>query len=183
MGIALSGTAHLVCSPDQPGGTERFDPAWRTETVKALTKGIMVDYAFDRFPILADALEEAGCNDPILLRHCRECSKHAHSCWVLTCISERPMPQLDEQRILAELDDIVPPHSRRVPQPPETENQTGWYWDDSYDRRRSSPTQRAVVGLVLFVIILLQFLGYFPRRQPQFLSSPAQKLPVVKKYD
>jgi hypothetical protein len=92
MGIALSGTAHLFCTPERPSGVSGFDPAWRTENVATLAKGILVDYAFDRFPILADALEEAGCTDPILLKHCRDCTKHLHSCWVLTCISGRPGP-------------------------------------------------------------------------------------------
>ena len=58
MGIALSNTAHLVCSPDRPSGAERFLPDWRTETVNTLAHGILVDYAFDRFPILADVLRE-----------------------------------------------------------------------------------------------------------------------------
>jgi hypothetical protein len=43
------------------------NPAWRTETVLAIARGIRLDDAFDRYPILADALEEAGCDDYDLL--------------------------------------------------------------------------------------------------------------------
>jgi hypothetical protein len=34
-------------------------------------------------PILADALEDAGCADPELLDHCRAGGKHVRGCWVL----------------------------------------------------------------------------------------------------
>lgn len=59
---------------------------WRTETVLALARGVYVDRAFDRLPILADALEEAGCSDPELLAHCRSSGPHALGCWVLDLV-------------------------------------------------------------------------------------------------
>jgi hypothetical protein len=34
-------------------------------------------------PILADALEEAGCNNAEVLAHCRSDGLHARGCWVL----------------------------------------------------------------------------------------------------
>ena len=182
MGIALSSTAHLVCSPDRPSGTEKFDPAWRTETVKTLTKGIMVDYAFDRFPILADALEEAGCTDPIVLKHCRECSRHEHSCWVLTCVSMRPIPQLDEQRVLAELDDIVPQHSLRVPQRNPDEDLTGFYWGQPYRYRPTTPTER-IIGLVaVLILVVLLATGILPTRKSYRTKTTAPQGPVIKQY-
>jgi hypothetical protein len=36
---------------------------------------------FDYLPILADALEDAGCTDPALLAHCRTPGKHVRGCW------------------------------------------------------------------------------------------------------
>lgn len=60
-----------------------FPPDWRTETVRALAHGIRTDGAFDRMPILADALEEAGCDDPRVLNHCRFCERHRPDCWVI----------------------------------------------------------------------------------------------------
>ena len=38
-----------------------LDPLWRTAASDALARGIYEDRAFDRLPVLADALEEAGC--------------------------------------------------------------------------------------------------------------------------
>jgi hypothetical protein len=57
--------------------------SWQTETVAALAKGIHFDNAFDRLPILADALEEAGCDCAEVLAHCRGPGPHARGCWVV----------------------------------------------------------------------------------------------------
>src|SRR5262245_30774690 len=46
-------------------------PSWKTRTVLDLAQAIYPDEAFDRFPILADALEEAGCTHAGMLEHCR----------------------------------------------------------------------------------------------------------------
>ncbi|MBY0522827.1 MAG: hypothetical protein K2R98_05495 [Gemmataceae bacterium] len=61
------------------------DPAWLTwdsGTVPRLTQAIAEEHAYDRLPILADALEEAGCSDTELLTHCRRGGEHAGTCWV-----------------------------------------------------------------------------------------------------
>jgi hypothetical protein len=58
-------------------------PKWRTTTVVALARGIHRDRAFDRLPILADALQDADCNDEEVLRHCREPREHVRGCWVV----------------------------------------------------------------------------------------------------
>ena len=83
----MSDDPATTCTPLPPptadGSPRSFDPAWRTETVSALAKGVEAERAFDRLPILADALEEAGCDDGLLLRHCRECARHTADCWVL----------------------------------------------------------------------------------------------------
>ena len=63
-----------------------FGPAWRSETVSALAAGIYADRAFDRMPILADALEEAGCDHPDVLAHCRGPGPHARGCWVVDLV-------------------------------------------------------------------------------------------------
>jgi len=57
--------------------------AWNDGTVVKIAQGIYSDRAFDRLPILADALEEAGCHDEDLLRHCRRKGGHSPGCWVL----------------------------------------------------------------------------------------------------
>jgi hypothetical protein len=45
-----------------------FDARWLTSDVVALVKGIVKDDAFDRTPILADALQDAGLDDVEVLR-------------------------------------------------------------------------------------------------------------------
>lgn len=60
-----------------------FAPEWRSETVVALAAGIYEERAFDRLPILADALEEAGCDHPDVLTHLRGPGPHARGCWVV----------------------------------------------------------------------------------------------------
>jgi len=59
------------------------DPAWQTATVVALAEAIYADRAFDRLPILADALEEAGCLNGDLLNHCRQPGEHVRGCWAV----------------------------------------------------------------------------------------------------
>ena len=49
----------------------------------SLANLIYDERAFDRLPILADALEDAGCDDADILRHCREPGEHVRGCWVV----------------------------------------------------------------------------------------------------
>ncbi|WP_171473193.1 hypothetical protein [Frigoriglobus tundricola] len=58
-------------------------PRWRTGDVRALARGIHRDQAFDRLPILADALQDAGCDHELVLEHCRRPGGHARGCWVV----------------------------------------------------------------------------------------------------
>ena len=59
------------------------DPAWLTSTVVSLAEGIYAERAFDRLPILADALQDAGCDNADILDHCRGPGPHARGCWVV----------------------------------------------------------------------------------------------------
>jgi hypothetical protein len=63
-----------------------FDPAWRTPTAVALARAIYHERAFDRLPILADALEEVGCPIQQVLNHCRQPGEHARGCWVVELV-------------------------------------------------------------------------------------------------
>ncbi len=63
-----------------------LDPAWRTEAVVALARAVYDDRAFDRLPVLADALEDAGCADADVLAHCRGDGPHVRGCWVVDLI-------------------------------------------------------------------------------------------------
>jgi hypothetical protein len=62
------------------------DPAWLTSDVLALAQGIYQDRAFDRLPILADALQDAGCDNDDILNHCRSNGPHVRGCWVVDLI-------------------------------------------------------------------------------------------------
>jgi hypothetical protein len=59
---------------------------WRTSDTLSLARGIYYDRAFDRMPILADALMDAGCEDERVIGHCRGESNHYRGCWVLDLI-------------------------------------------------------------------------------------------------
>lgn len=66
-----------------------LQPAWRSPTVVSFASAIHADRAFDRLPILADALEEAGCDHPDLLAHCRRASPHADYCWLVDLLLDK----------------------------------------------------------------------------------------------
>jgi hypothetical protein len=57
--------------------------AWEGGTVPKLAGSIYEDRGFDRLPILADALEEAGCTEADLLTHLRNLGPHVRGCWAL----------------------------------------------------------------------------------------------------
>jgi hypothetical protein len=66
-----------------------LDPSWRTEAVVGLAEGIYHDHAFDRMPVLADALEDAGCSHGDILNHCRGDGPHVKGCWVVDLLTGR----------------------------------------------------------------------------------------------
>jgi hypothetical protein len=57
--------------------------AWKGGTVPKIAQAIYNERAFDRMPILADALEESGCTDADILVHCRQPDEHVRGCWVV----------------------------------------------------------------------------------------------------
>jgi hypothetical protein len=63
--------------------------AWNDASVRRLAEGIYKDRGFDRLPILADALEEAGCANSDILSHCRGPGPHIRGCWVVDLLTER----------------------------------------------------------------------------------------------
>jgi hypothetical protein len=63
-----------------------WDLAWFTSTVRALAAHIYNSRKFDVMPILADALQDAGCDDEQVLARCRGAGPHARGCWVLDAV-------------------------------------------------------------------------------------------------
>jgi hypothetical protein len=68
---------------------EPFRSDWLTSDVMALARGIHSDAAFDRLPILADALQDAGCADSLVIDHLQTCPDHSPSCWVVEMILDQ----------------------------------------------------------------------------------------------
>ena len=63
-----------------------FDSRCRTADSIGLARGIYDDRAFDRLPVLADALMDAGCDDERILEHCRGPGPHVRGCWVVDLV-------------------------------------------------------------------------------------------------
>lgn len=66
-----------------------FNPAWlawNDGLIAKLAHAIYNERAFDRMPILADALEEAGCEHANILSHCRKKGSHVRGCWLIDSI-------------------------------------------------------------------------------------------------
>jgi hypothetical protein len=73
---------------------DTFDPAWCAfdgGIVAQLAGGIYEDRAYDRMPVLGDALEEAGCTSKEILEHCRQDpAVHVRGCWVVDlCLDKK----------------------------------------------------------------------------------------------
>ena len=62
-------------------------PEWRTDTVVALARQMWDARDFGAMPILADALQDAGCDRDDVLDHCRDPkARHNRGCWVLDAV-------------------------------------------------------------------------------------------------
>jgi hypothetical protein len=60
-----------------------FDPAWRTTTAIQLAQQMYDAHDYSTMPILADALQDAGCENDEILNHCRSSTaSHVRGCWV-----------------------------------------------------------------------------------------------------
>jgi hypothetical protein len=74
----------LHCVFDSAIRSVVFDPAWRTSTAVSLAGGMYGSRDFGAMPILADALQDAGCDNEDVLNHCRDPNQtHVRGCWVV----------------------------------------------------------------------------------------------------
>jgi hypothetical protein len=78
--------ALVRCVLGNPFRPAAVDPRWRTADAVGLARAIYEDRAFDRLPILADALTDAGCDDEQILAHCRSSGPHVRGCWVVDLV-------------------------------------------------------------------------------------------------
>jgi hypothetical protein len=70
-------------NPSHPVAVEPAWLAWNDATVPAIARHIYDNRAFHVLPILADALEDAGCTNADLLDHCRSPGPHVRGCWAV----------------------------------------------------------------------------------------------------
>jgi hypothetical protein len=64
-----------------------FVPEWRTSTAVALAQQMYEARDFSAMPILADALQDAGCDNDDILNHCRDAGvTHVRGCWVVDLV-------------------------------------------------------------------------------------------------
>jgi hypothetical protein len=64
-------------------GTDSAWLRWNHGTVPAIARRVYDERTFHDLPILADALEDAGCTDSDILAHCRGQGPHVRGCWVV----------------------------------------------------------------------------------------------------
>ncbi len=59
----------------------------RTDTAVSLARGMYESREFGAMPILADALQDAGCDTDDILDHCRDTAQvHVRGCWVVDLV-------------------------------------------------------------------------------------------------
>jgi hypothetical protein len=78
-----------VFNPFRPVSLDPVWLAWNDGTVPKMAQAIYHERAFDRLPILADALEDAGCDNADVLAHCRGEGEHVRGCWVVDLLLGR----------------------------------------------------------------------------------------------
>lgn len=75
---------HEVMGP--PGRSAEFRPEWRSDTARRIAEHAYCVGDFAALPILADALQDAGCDAGELLDHCRGPSPHVRGCWAVDLV-------------------------------------------------------------------------------------------------
>jgi hypothetical protein len=78
----------LLGGPGSPPGLESVR-AWNSGCVVKLSRAMYEERRFEDLPVLADALEEAGCTDAEVLTHCRLPGDHVRGCWVVDLLLGR----------------------------------------------------------------------------------------------
>ncbi len=64
-----------------------FSSSWRTDTAVTLARQMYESREFGAMPILADALQDAGCDNTDILDHCRDATAtHVRGCWVVDLV-------------------------------------------------------------------------------------------------
>jgi hypothetical protein len=75
--------------PFEPVEIDPTWQAWAGGQVVALAQSIYDEQRWQDTPVLADALEEAGCIDERILAHCRSGAMHLRGCWLVDALTGR----------------------------------------------------------------------------------------------
>jgi hypothetical protein len=76
----------LLGNPFRPAAVNPAWLDWQDGAPVRMAQAIYDGGRFGDLPVLADALEEAGCTDPDILGHCRGPGPHARGCWVVDAL-------------------------------------------------------------------------------------------------
>jgi hypothetical protein len=76
-------------NPFRPAALNASWLRWKDDLVPKMAQLIYRKRCFRNLPILADALEEAGCQDAEILNHCRAPMEHVRGCWVVDFLLDR----------------------------------------------------------------------------------------------
>jgi hypothetical protein len=76
-------------NPFRPVSLDPSWLAWQDGTVRRLARAAYDERRFDDLPVLADALEEAGCAEATLLEHLRGPGPHVRGCWAVDLLLEK----------------------------------------------------------------------------------------------
>ncbi|MBY0461546.1 MAG: hypothetical protein K2V38_29875 [Gemmataceae bacterium] len=74
------------CVVGNPFRPVDFRPDWRTDTAVLIAREMYESRDFGAMPILADALQDAGCDHADILAHCRGTGPHVRGCWVVDLV-------------------------------------------------------------------------------------------------
>jgi hypothetical protein len=79
----------IVGSPFHHVSLNQASLARHAQSAKRIAQSIYDECRFTDLPKVADALEEAGCAEELLLTHCREPRGHVKGCWALDLLLEK----------------------------------------------------------------------------------------------
>jgi hypothetical protein len=79
----------LFGNPFRPVFLDPLWLVWNSSAIPKLAQAIYDERRFRDVPILADALEEAGCDNTDVLTYCRSGGDHVRGCWVIDLLLEK----------------------------------------------------------------------------------------------
>jgi hypothetical protein len=73
----------IIGNPFRPLTLDPAWLAWHSGLLVSMARQMYDSREFTDMPVMADALEEAGCTDQDILSHCRGPGPHVRGCWVV----------------------------------------------------------------------------------------------------